>query len=164
MKTSLIPILLVILLSNTVNAQLKVTKRCDPFVVDILNGKVNETKPNIGLEELKKTFPCFTGSEAEDATAKCGGGIWFKDKDIYFYTGRDYVQIGEKFKGKLSLALLGASRNSFFKTLGNPSIKDETWDAYQMQYGTLVLHYNKAGKVNLIQFSTKSSDALSLCE
>lgn len=164
MKTNLFLFSVVLLVSVTVNAQLKATVRCEPFTVDILNGKVNEIKPNFGMEEIKKTFPCFTGTEAEAASSKCGGGIWFKDKDLYFYTGRDYVQIGEKFKGKLSLPIMGASRNSFFKTLGNPKIKDQSWDAYQMQYGTLVLHYNKAGKVNLIQFSTLSTEALSLCE
>lgn len=152
------------LLNISVQAQLKATVRCEPFTVDILNGKVNETKPNFGIEEIKNKFPCFTGTEKEDVTSKCGGGVWFKDKDIYFYTGRDYIQIGEKFKGKLSLPILGANRNSFFKTLGNPKIKDESWDAYQMQYGTLVLHFNKAGKVNLIQFSTLPTESLSLCE
>ena len=59
---------------------------------------------------------------------------------------------------------MGANRNSFFKTLGNPKIKDESWDAFQMQYGTLVLHYNKANKVRLIQISTLATEALNLCE
>lgn len=164
MRTNLLLISLALFFAVTTQAQLKATVRCEPFTVDILNGKVNETKPDFGIEEIKKIFPCFTGTEKEEPASKCGGGVWFKDKDLYFYTGRDYIQIGEKFKGKLSLALLGASRNSFFKTLGNPKIKDQDWDAYQMQYGTLVLHYNKAGKVNLIQFSTRSTETLSLCE
>jgi hypothetical protein len=59
---------------------------------------------------------------------------------------------------------MGVARNSLFKTLGNPKIKDDNWDAYQMAYGTLVLHYNKAGKVNLVQFSTRGTESLSLCE
>ena len=164
MKRSFFSIVVLLLLYTSVSAQLKATVRCEPFVVDILNGKVNEIKPNIGIEEIKQTFPCFTSAEKEDTSSKCGGGVWFADKGLYFFTGRDYVQINEKFKGKLSMPLLGGSRNSFFKTLGNPKIKDVTWDAFQMQYGTLVLHYNKAGKVNLIQFSTRSMDALSLCE
>ena len=39
---------------------------------------------------------------------KCGGGVFYKAQDIYFYTGRDYVEIGPKFKGKLSWPLMGA--------------------------------------------------------
>jgi hypothetical protein len=59
---------------------------------------------------------------------------------------------------------LGAKRETLFKWLGNPKIADSEWDAFQMAYGTLVLHYNNAGKVKLIQFSSKSMDVLSLCE
>lgn len=155
------PILFTCLFSN---AQLVSKKKCDEFTVDVLTGKVNDIKANIAFEEMKAKFPCFTLAEPENSSSKCGGLVEFKDKDITFYTGRDYIQIGEKFKGKLSIPLLGAARNSFFKTLGNPSIKDETWDAYQMQYGTLVLHYNKANKVRMIQMSTVGTNALSLCE
>ncbi len=59
---------------------------------------------------------------------------------------------------------MGANRNGLFKMLGNPKLKDENWDAFEMAYGLLVLHYTKAGKVNLIQMTTKSTETLSLCE
>jgi hypothetical protein len=146
------------------HAQLKTTPVCGTFVVDILDGKVNGVLPDFTIGQIKEKLPCFTSEEPENSSSKCGGGVFYKDKDIYFYTGRDYVEIREKFKGKLSIPLLGASRNTLFKWLGNPKIKDVNWDAFQTQYGTLVLHYNKAGKVNLIQFSKKSTDTLSLCE
>jgi hypothetical protein len=144
--------------------QLKAKATCPGFVVDILNGNVNAVKSDFTAEEIKDKFPCFTSSEDASTTSKCGAGVFFKDKDLYFYTQRSYIEIGEKFKGKLSIPLLGASRNSLFKLLGNPKIKDDSWDAFEMAYGTLVLHYNAAGKVKLIQFSTKSTDTLSLCE
>lgn len=150
--------------ANLLQAQLKVTVRCELFFVDILNGKVNELKPSAGIEEIKNKFPCFTKTDAESASSPCGGGVYFADKDLSFFTGRDYVQIGEKFKGKLSMPLMGAARNSLFKLLGNPQLKDTDWEAFQMAYGTLVLKYNKAGKVNKIIFSTMPSSALQLCE
>ena len=143
-------------------AQLKAKVICPPFDVDILEGKVNSLKASVTLAELKAKFPCFTSITND--SAKCGEGIYFKDKDISFFTGRDYIEIGEKFKGKISLPLIGASRGSLFKYLGNPKIKDDTWDAFQTAYGTLVLHYNKASKVRLMQFSTRSTNTLSLCE
>jgi hypothetical protein len=142
------------------NAQLKTTVLCPPMVVDILDGKVNELYSSSTAGEIKGKFPCFTSAEDETGC----GGIFYKDKDIYFYTGRDYVEIREKFKGKLSIPLLGASRNDLFKWLGHPKIKDLNWEAFQVAYGTLVLYYNKAGKVNKLQFSVKSSEALNLCE
>ena len=146
------------------HGQLKAKERCNVFVVDILEGKVNGIKPSYTIGEIKSALPCFTGVDEEGSNTKCGGGVFYKDRDIYFYTQRDYIEIGEKFQGKLSVPLMGAKRGTLFKWLGNPKITDSEWDAYQMAYGTLVLHYNTAGKVKLIQFSSKSMDVLSLCE
>ncbi|MGQ0739749.1 MAG: hypothetical protein ACT4OJ_11860 [Bacteroidota bacterium] len=146
------------------NAQLKTTPVCPAFNVDILAGRINDLKPNSTGGQIKKAFPCFTSAEDEGTETKCGSNVFYKDKDIYFYTGRDYVEIGEKFKGKLSLPLMGAARNGLFKWLGHPKIKDVNWDAFQTAYGTLVLYYNKAGKINKLQFSTLSSETLTLCE
>jgi hypothetical protein len=145
-------------------AQLKVKAKCPEFSVDILNGTVNGLAPNRTLEEIKTEFPCYTSFQDEGSTAKCGSGAFFKDRDIYFYTKRAYIEIGPKFAGKLSIPLLGAKRGSLFKTFGNPKMKDDTWDAFEMQYGTLVLHYDAASKVKLIQFSTLGTDQLNLCE
>jgi hypothetical protein len=148
----------------TGRAQLVAKVKCGTFVVDILGGKVNGLKADAMPYDIKKTLPCFTSEEPEDGNSKCGGGVFYKDRDIYFYTKRDYVEIGPRFKGKLSIPLMGAQHNSLFGILGNPKVKDEGWDAYQTQYGTLVLHYNKAGRIILIQFSTRPTETLSLCE
>lgn len=144
--------------------QLVAKAKCPDFYVDILEGTVNGLKPSRTLNEIKTMFPCSTSIEEEGSAAKCGSGIFFKNKDIYFYTKRAYIEIGPKFQGKMSIPLMGAKRGSLFKTLGNPKIKDDQWEAFDMQYGTLVLHYDAAGKVKLIQFSTLGADQLSLCE
>jgi hypothetical protein len=147
--------------------QLKAKVKCPDLYVDILNGTVNDIKPFNTQNEIKDKFPCFTSAEDESETAKCGGGVFFKDKDLYFYTKRKYVEVGPKFIGKTSFPLLGTKRGSLFTKLGNPKIKDDLWDAYDMQYGTLVLHYDvagAAGKVKFFQFSTLGSDGLNLCE
>lgn len=154
-------------LLSGVTAQLKAKAKCPDFYVDILNGAVNDLKPNNTQNEIKEKFPCFTGTDDESETVKCGGGIYFKDKDIYFYTRRKYIEVGPKFTGKTSFPLLGTKRGSLFAKLGNPKIKDDLWDAYETQYGTLVLHYDvagAAGKVKFFQFSTFTTDQLNLCE
>ena len=145
-------------------AQLKTTPVCNTIVVEILDGKVNGVLPDFTMGQIKEKLPCFTNEEPENSSSKCGGGVFYKDKGVYFYTGRDYVEIRENFKGKMTIPLMGANRNGLFKWLGNPKIKDVNWDAFQTQYGTLVVHYNKAGKINLLQFSKKSTETLSLCE
>ena len=147
--------------------QLKAKTKCPDFYVDVLSGTVNEQKANYSLGEIKEKFPCFTSVVEESAEAKCGGGVFFKDKDVYFYTKRHYIEIGPKFVGKFSIVLLGTKRGSLFRSIGNPKIKDDLWDAFDTQYGTLVLHYDvkgAAGKVKLIQFSTENTETLQLCE
>ncbi|MEO6670650.1 MAG: hypothetical protein ABIN36_14300 [Ferruginibacter sp.] len=147
-----------------VSAQLKATPQCPPMIVNIEDGSVNKMQPNAALGLIEKTFPCFTSIVTETDSSKCGGLISFSDKDIYFYTSRDYIEIGEKFNGKLSIPLLGAVRADLFKWLGYPKIKDITWDAFLTAYGVLVVYYDKAGKINKIQISTKSAETLKLCQ
>jgi hypothetical protein len=147
--------------------QLKAKAKCADFYVDVLDGTVNGLKPSNTQIEIKEKFPCFTTAEEESGTSKCGGGIFFKDKDLYFYTRRKYVEIGPKFQGKTSIPLLGAKRGSLFTKLGNPKIKDDLWEAFDTQYGCLVLHYDVAGpggKVKFFQFSTIGTDELNLCD
>lgn len=145
------------------SAQLKTTPLCPPVTVDLLDGNVNGLSPKTDRTDIKATLPCFTEVVEKDSAGKCIG-VFYKDKDLYFYTDRKYIEIGEKFKGKITPALLGATRSSLFATLGYPKIKDISWDAFQTEYGTLILYYNKAGKINKIQFSSKSTDSIKLCE
>jgi hypothetical protein len=152
------------LLCSVVSAQLKTTVTCPVFNVDILDGTINGTiLPISTVGQIKLKFPCFTSFEEEGTTAKCGAGVFYKDKDIYFYTTRDYIEIGPAFKGKLSIPLMGTPRNGLFKLLGKPQIKDVNWDAFQTAYGVLILYY-KAARVNKIQFSSKAANAIQLCE
>lgn len=161
---NLIFFLVSFILVSRVAGQLKTTTLCPPIVVNILAGRINELDPSSTIGEIKSKLPCFSKAEEETGGSKCGGGVFYKDRGIDFYTGRDYVEIREKFKGKLSIPLMGASRNNLFKWLGHAKIKDVNWDAFQTAYGTLILYYNKSGKINKIQFSSKSSEAIKLCE
>lgn len=162
------PLFLAFLLGSVMlaQAQLKTStqNQCGPLIVDVLDGKVNGVEPHYTAGQIKQTLPCFTSEEAENNTSKCGGGVFYKDKDIYFYTGRNYVEIREKFKGRLSIPLMGATRKSLFKWLGIPKMKDVTWDAFQTSYGTLIVYYNKLSKVNKLQFSTESTETIKLCQ
>ena len=147
------------------SAQLKTTPKCPEIDIDILDGIVNKTLlATSTVGQIKLNLPCFTSFEDEGTSAKCGAGVFYKDRDVYFYTTRDYVEIGPAFKGNLSVPLMGAQRNSLFKWLGNPLIKDVSWDAFQTSYGILILYYNAASAINKIQFSTQSANSIKLCE
>lgn len=144
-------------------SQLKPTAVCPPFRVDVMDGNVNELYPRSAIEEIKTRFPCATEVVEQSTNSACAG-VFFKDKGIFFYTERNYIEINEQFKGKLTPALMGTSRSGLFRLLGTPKLKDANWDAFQMGYGTLVLYYNKAGKINKLQISSKNTEALKLCE
>lgn len=153
-----------LLFFTAASAQLKTEAKCPEINVDILKGTVNGMiTPTSNAAQIKRNLICFT-SFGEDPKAKCGAYVFYKDKDIYFYTTHNYVEIGPNFKGALSIPLMGASRNSLFKILGEPEIKQPEWDAFKTAYGILILYYNKENKINKIQFSTRSSSTIQLCE
>ncbi len=164
MKTILF-VLAIILYTQTLQAQLKTTTAvCPTFSVDVLEGILNNavtTKSTLG--QVKNFFPCFT-EVVEQATATKCSGIFYADKGIYFYNDRGYIEVKENFKGKLIPQLMGVARGSLFKLLGSPKMKDAAWDAFQTKYGILILYYNKAGKINKLQLSSKSTDTIKLCE
>ncbi len=162
---NIITLIFSLVLNSAASAQLKTTPKCPEIEIDILDGIVNKVLlPTSTVGQIKLNLPCFTGFEEVGTTSKCGAGVFYKEKDVYFYTDRDYVEIGPAFKGTLSIPLMGASRSSLFKVLGNPAIKDVTWDAFQTSYGILILYYNSASKINKIQFSTQSTNGIKLCE
>jgi hypothetical protein len=149
----------------TASAQLKRTMVCPDINIDILDGIVNKTLlPNSTPGLIEKVLPCFTAAEPVGTNAKCGAGVFYKDKDVYFYTDRNYIEIGPAFKGKLSLPLMGARRNGLFNLLGSPQVKDVHWDAYQTSYGIIILNFNSANRVDKIQFSTQNANSIQLCQ
>jgi hypothetical protein len=162
MKTAILSFVLIITSQFTI-AQLKAKPVCPTFEADIMAGTVNGLFPKSAIVEIQTTFPCFTGMVVKDSVSKCAG-VFFSDREINFYTDRRYIEIGEKFKGKITPALMGANRSGLFALLGYPKLKDAGWDAFQMGYGCLVLYYNAAGKINKIQISNQGTDALKLCE
>lgn len=145
-------------------AQLKAAPVCPPMVVDVLEGHVSHKIDCSSTSgEVQKQFPCFTQVVEETNGTTCGG-VFYKDKDISFYTERDYIEIGEKFKGTLEPALMGVARANLFKLLGNPKMKDATWEAYQTKYGTLILYFSADNKINKLQITNKTTETIKLCE
>ena len=161
MKNSILVFLLVFTIVPAWS-QLKPKIVCDAFVVDVLDGKVNDVHADFTPGQIKAKLPCFTGEDPE--TSKCGSVIYYKDRDVKFYPTRKYVEVGPGFKGKFTFPIMGEKRGSFFKKLGVPKLKDAAWDAFETQYGCLILYYNSASKVRMIRFSALTTDEINLCE
>ena len=159
----IVSVLAMIVFASAANAQLKATPVCPTFNVDVLEGHINDKLDcNSTAGEVQKVFPCFS-SVTEDNGTTCGG-VMYNEKGIFFYPSRNYIEMNDKFTGKMEPALMGVNRTLLFKLLGNPHIKDAGWEAYQTKYGCLVLYFNDKGKVNKLQISTKKTDSIKLCE
>ena len=163
MKKKLILPFLFLLFAQFVQAQLQSKPECSNLSADIFKGWINMAAPNADPEQIKTKLPCFTSFEKEGNESKCGGGIYYEDKDFKYLVQRDYIVIGEKFKGKFNVPIMGAKRDDLFTWLGNPKLKDAQWEAYQMQYGTLIVYFNAKKLVNKIIMSTKPTELIDLC-
>nr|WP_294906054.1 hypothetical protein [uncultured Lacibacter sp.] len=162
MKQSFV-ILLLLMGSYSLKAQLTVKPDCGILLVDVHKGWINETKPNADPEQIKARLPCFTSAEKEGNTATCGGGVFLDNKGVRYYTLRDYIVITDKFKGKFTVPVLGVKKAAMFPRFGNPKLKDANWEAYTMAYGIMIVYYNTASVVNKVIISTKTTDDISLC-
>ncbi len=150
-------------ISFAVSAQLVSTSPvCPTFRVDVLAGNINMVHPKSTIGEVMKSLPCFTEKIDKDDMG-CTRVI-YANQGVSFFPARNYIEIRDNFKGTMEPALLGKNRASLFGTLGNPKMKDVNWDAFQTQYGTLVVYYNKAGKINKLQMSSRGTDTMKLCE
>ena len=157
-------VLLVFLIAGVAaSAQLKTKPDCGVMTVDVYKGSINDAKPNADPEQMKAKLPCFTSFEKEGNSSTCGGGVFFDDKGVRFYTQRDYIVITDKFKGNFTAPVMGVKKGGLFARFGNPKLTDANWEAYQMAYGIMIVYYNARGVVNKVIISTKTTDDIDLC-
>lgn len=148
---------------NISKAQLRSTPYCPAFHIDILDGTVSKMFPQSPFGDIVNRLPCYTEAVDELNTGGCGG-VYFKDKGVFFHTYRDYIEIKENYIGTISMPLMGSDRTLLFKWLGIPAKKDIRWESYQMRYGSLILFFNEAGKVKSIIITSKNAESLNLCD
>jgi hypothetical protein len=136
----------------------------DLIKIDLDKGLVNGLKATTGLDTVKKMMPFFTSETAENPDYNCGGGVFYMHNDVYFYTGRDYVEIRTDFKGKLSHDILNRNIQEVTRLLGKPDDQvkpggdDESIMVvyFNKPYGCLRLNYNiSTGNVYEIGIHTK---------
>jgi hypothetical protein len=145
------------------------------FKVDLNNGTVNGLNPVSSIEDIKSKLPCFSSTSTEGSTDKCGGGVFFPDKSINFYTGLDCISMQAKFKGsfsynKVDVQLIGlrlsqvapifGRQPDFFRASAKPGMRS---GVYTMSYGAVVLNllHDHVVEVNICN---QKSSSLKLCE
>ena len=145
-----------------VHGQNTATNPCDQLDLDFENGTLNGVNGTASMEEVKKSFPCFTGETEENTSgSNCGGGVFFLDHDFFIYTGRDYLNVRKKFKGKTTKPVLGQSIEAALKLMGEPDSSFVYTDEF---FGdkTTYLQYTKNWGTLVLKIKENSVDALEL--
>ena len=162
-------LLLAILFVTTNTFAQKTTKKCPPLKLDLLTGKLNGLLPSATQAQVKKKLPCFTGDSEDGGDFNCGGGVFFLKNDIFFYTGKDFIEIRSKFKGTISTPLLGLTeteattvlKKEIIRTVDNEG-ENEKYNFYKTVYGCIVICV-KEDKVIKIDLYAKPAADVELC-
>ena len=90
------------------------SQECGLMIVDLNNGTVHGLNPVSSIEDIKSKLPCFTSEIEEGSDERCGGGIFYENRSIDFFTGLDCISIRTKFGGTITykrrpVQLLGAT-------------------------------------------------------
>jgi hypothetical protein len=143
---------------------------CKKLFVDLKNGTLNRLKPTDPQEKIKAKLPCSTGETEDGSEYNCGGGVFYIKHDFYCYTGKDYIEFRKKFKGKLSISLLGITKAKALlllkKLFGKPVRTETEGDTellfFNTVYGSLRINI-QGGKVVLVAIHSQSAVDAYLC-
>lgn len=129
--------IILILVSNAILAQ-----DCSKLFVDLKKGTINDVKPTASHHEIKMTIPCSDGETEDGTNYYDGGGVWFLNRDFFYYTEQKYIRIGKNFKGLFNIPILGISKNIAIEKLGlGKPIKIEGNEDFFYQYIYLETKY-----------------------
>jgi hypothetical protein len=146
-----------------------IAQNCDSIVVNLKNGTINKLKPSASQDEVKAALPCSTGDTEDGSDFNCGGGVFFLDNDFFFYTGNDYIELREKFNGKLSTPVLGLKKNvaiaklkmgKAIRTVKQQDGKEDLF--FKTTYGCVRLQIEK-GKVKILAIHGMPAKKVVLC-
>lgn len=151
------------------------SQECGLMIVDLNNGTVHGLNPVSSIEDIKSKLPCFTSEIEEGSDERCGGGIFYENRSIDFFTGLDCISIRTKFGGTITykrrpVQLLGATSAQVSEIIKKkpemvkPAGKKDMQSAiYRMSYGVLVINY-LFDHVMEIHICNQKLSALKLCE
>ncbi len=122
---------------------------CDPLLLDLEKGTINDITGFATMDEVKTNFPCFTGETEEGSEFNCGGGVFFLNHDVYYYTWKDYITVRDEFWGECTPPVVGQEASAANEHLGEPTEsfvytdeffgEETTYMQYSKDWGTLVV-------------------------
>ena len=99
--------------------------KTQPYYVDVINGTIDGLKPTATNAEIVAKFPDYTSMDEKETDGNDGGGVFFLDKGMYFYTYRDTIDIRSEFIGNVSNKLMSKGTSEITAALNKTPIKTE---------------------------------------
>ncbi len=120
---------------------------CASLRFDLVRGTLNGVPPTATMDEVKRRLPCFTGESAETSEMNFGGGVFFLDHDLFFYTGRNYIEVRRRFPGTVTPDVLGRPIGDAQRVLGPHARTLERRGSmlFRAQYGCVEAQLSRDG-------------------
>ena len=139
---------------------------CDNLIFNLEKGDISGVNLTANSEEIKTRIPCFTAATPEgELWLNRGGGVFFGNHGLYFYTKIDLIEARSNFNGMMLpqnvLGLKGADVIKFYgspnkiKTAKNQLGEPAVYFYYERKYGTLGFEFDN--EVCSSIFVTKSN-------
>ncbi len=134
---------------------------CNSLHFDLTRGTLNGLPPTASASDIKGRLPCFTGETPEgDERLNWGGGVFFLNHQVYFYTHRDWIEVRSGFRGRVIPALLSAPRSTVLKTLGQPvrSLPESESLLFPASYGCVQIFLDAAGRASTLAAHSRACE------
>lgn len=92
----------------------------DPFLLDVQRGALSNVLPDATPDQVKRLFPCFTGETQDGSRLNYGGGVFYNNHKMFFYTGRNFIAVRKGFVGTVKPPLLEKGKMVLDSTFGKP--------------------------------------------
>jgi hypothetical protein len=151
---------------------------CDgeSLFLNLKKGHLNKIKPTASFAAVKEALPCFTGETEEGVDYNCGGGVFYLNHDMFFYTGRDYIEVRAGFGGKISEDLLAKTEEEILALKGQPDLipvyeDKKGWGfevdkvyLYKTRYGALQINFDpESGKSVKLSVHSNAPEEVIIC-
>lgn len=115
---------------------------CNNLVLDLNQGTLNGLVPTVSQAQVKQYLPCATGDTEDGEVYNYGGGVFFLDHDFFMYTGKDFIEVRQDFKGNVTDNMMSKSKAEIIARYGIATIDNGYKLFFNRQYGCLRFTFN----------------------
>jgi hypothetical protein len=115
---------------------------CNNLVLDLNQGTLNGLVPTVSQAQVKQYLPCATGDTEDGEVYNYGGGVFFLNHDFFMYTGKDFIEVRQDFKGNVTDNMMSKSKAEIIARYGIATIDNGYKLFFNRQYGCLRFTFN----------------------